>query len=48
MANTIKRRGAAKAIKELPDKFNAGEARYTFKSDGKETQRLTQAQVKEL
>lgn len=48
MANTIKRRGAAKAIKELPDKFNAGEARYTFKSNGKETQRLTQAQVKEL
>lgn len=48
MANTIKRRGAAKAIKELPDKFNAGEARYTFKNNGKETQRLTQAQVKEL
>ena len=48
MANTIKRRRAAKAIKELPDKFNAGEARYTFKSNGKETQRLTQAQVKEL
>lgn len=48
MANTIKRRGAAKAIKELSDKFNAGEARYTFKSNGKETQRLTQAQVKEL
>lgn len=48
MANTIKRRGAAKAIKELPDKFNAGEAKYTFKSNGKETQRLTQAQVKEL
>lgn len=48
MANTIKRRGAANAIKELPDKFNAGEARYTFKSNGKETQRLTQAQVKEL
>lgn len=48
VANTIKRRGAAKAIKELPDKFNAGEARYTFKSNGKETQRLTQAQVKEL
>lgn len=48
MANTIKRRGAAKAIKELPDKFNAGEARYTFKNKGKETQRLTQAQVKEL
>lgn len=48
MANTIKRREAAKAIKELPDKFNAGEARYTFKSNGKETQRLTQAQVKEL
>lgn len=48
MANTIKRRGAAKAIKELPDKFNAGEARYTFKSNEKETQRLTQAQVKEL
>lgn len=48
MANTIKRRGAAKAIKELPDKFNAGEARYTFKSNGKETKRLTQAQVKEL
>lgn len=48
MANTIKRRGAAKAIKDLPDKFNAGEARYTFKSNGKETQRLTQAQVKEL
>lgn len=46
--NTIKRRGAAKAIKELPDKFNAGEARYTFKNSGKETQRLTQAQVKEL
>lgn len=48
VANTIKRRGAAKVIKELPDKFNAGEARYTFKSNGKETQRLTQAQVKEL
>lgn len=48
MTNTIKRRGAAKAIKELPDKFNAGEARYTFKNNGKETQRLTQAQVKEL
>lgn len=48
MANTIKRRGAAKAIKELPDKFNAGEAKYTFKNSGKETQRLTQAQVKEL
>lgn len=48
MANTIKRRGAAKVIKDLPDKFNAGEARYTFKSNGKETQRLTQAQVKEL
>lgn len=46
--NTAKRRGAAKAIKELPDKFNAGEARYTFKNNGKETQRLTQAQVKEL
>lgn len=46
--NTIKRRGAAKAIKDLPDKFNAGEARYTFKNNGKETQRLTQAQVKEL
>lgn len=46
--NTAKRRGAAKIIKELPDKFNAGEARYTFKSNGKETQRLTQAQVKEL
>lgn len=46
--NTIKRRRAAKAIKELPDKFNAGEARYTFKNNGKETQRLTQAQVKEL
>lgn len=48
VANTIKRRGVAKAIKELPDKFNAGEARYTFKNKGKETQRLTQAQVKEL
>lgn len=48
VANTIKRRGAAKVIKELPDKFNAGEARYTFKNNGKETQRLTQAQVKEL
>lgn len=48
MANTIKRRGAARAIKQLPDKFNAGEARYTFKNNGKETQRLTQAQVKEL
>lgn len=48
VANTIKRRGAAKAIKELPDKFNAGEARYTFKNKGKETQKLTQAQVKEL
>ena len=48
MANTIKRRGAAKAIKELPDKFNAGEARYTFKSNGKETQRLTKTQVEEL
>lgn len=46
--NTAKRRGAAKVIKELPDKFNAGEAKYTFKSNGKETQRLTQAQVKEL
>lgn len=46
--NTAKRREAAKVIKELPDKFNAGEARYTFKSNGKETQRLTQAQVKEL
>lgn len=46
--NTIKRRGAAKVIKELPDKFNVGEAKYTFKSNGKETQRLTQAQVKEL
>lgn len=46
--NTAKRRGAAKIIKELPDKFNAGEAKYTFKSNGKETQRLTQAQVKEL
>lgn len=46
--NTAKRRGAAKAIKELPDKFNAGEARYTFKYKGNETQRLTQAQVKEL
>lgn len=46
--NTAKRRGAAKAIKELPDKFNAGKARYTFKYKGKETQRLTQAQVKEL
>lgn len=46
--NTAKRRGAAKVIKELPDKFNAGEARYTFKSNRKETQRLTQAQVKEL
>lgn len=47
-ANTIKRRKVAKVIKELPDKFNAGEARYTFKNKGKETQRLTQAQVKEL
>lgn len=46
--NTVKRRGASKVIKELPDKFNAGEARYTFKSNGKETQRLTQAQVEEL
>lgn len=46
--NTAKRRGAAKVIKELPNKFNAGEARYTFKNNGKETQRLTQAQVKEL
>ena len=46
--NTAKRRGAARAIKQLPDKFNAGEARYTFKYKGKETQRLTQAQVKEL
>ena len=46
--NAAKRRGAAKVIKELPDKFNAGEARYTFKNNGKETQRLTQAQVKEL
>lgn len=46
--NTAKRREAAKVIKELPDKFNAGEARYTFKSNGKETQRLTKAQVKEL
>lgn len=48
MANTIKRREAAKVIKDLPDKFNAGEAKYTFKSKGKETQRLTKAQVKEL
>ena len=48
VANTIKRRGASKVIKELPDKFNAGEAKYTFKSNGKETQRLTQTQVKEL
>lgn len=48
VANTIKRRGTARAIKQLPDKFNAGEARYTFKNNGKETQRLTQAQVKEL
>lgn len=46
--NAAKRRGAAKVIKELPDKFNAGEAKYTFKNNGKETQRLTQAQVKEL
>lgn len=46
--NTAKRRGAARVIKQLPDKFNAGEARYTFKNNGKETQRLTQAQVKEL
>lgn len=46
--NAAKRRGAAKVIKELPDKFNAGEARYTFKNNGKETQRLTQAQVKEI
>lgn len=46
--NTAKRRGTARAIKQLPDKFNAGEARYTFKNNGKETQRLTQAQVKEL
>lgn len=46
--NTAKRRGAARAIKQLPDKFNAGEARYTFKNNGKETQRLTQVQVKEL
>lgn len=46
--NTAKRRGAARTIKQLPDKFNAGEARYTFKNNGKETQRLTQAQVKEL
>lgn len=46
--NTAKRRGAAKVIKELPDKFNAGEAKYTFKNNGKETQRLTQAQVEEL
>lgn len=46
--NTAKRRGAARAIEQLPDKFNAGEARYTFKNNGKETQRLTQAQVKEL
>lgn len=46
--NTAKRRGAARAIKQLPDKFNAGEARYTFKNNGKKTQRLTQAQVKEL
>lgn len=46
--NTAKRRGAARAIKQLPDKFNAGEARYTFKNNGKETQRLTQAQIKEL
>lgn len=48
MTNTIKRREAAKVIKDLPDKFNAGEAKYTFKSKGKETQRLTKAQVKEL
>lgn len=46
--NAAKRRSAAKVIKELPDKFNAGEARYTFKNNGKETQRLTQAQVKEI
>lgn len=46
--NTAKRREAARAIKQLPDKFNAGEARYTFKNNGKETQRLTQAQIKEL
>ena len=46
--NTAKRREVARAIKQLPDKFNAGEARYTFKNNGKETQRLTQAQVKEL
>lgn len=46
--NTAKRREAARAIKQLPDKFNAGEARYTFKNNGKETQRLTQTQVKEL
>ena len=46
--NTAKRRGAARAIKQLSDQFNAGEARYTFKNNGKETQRLTQAQVKEL
>lgn len=45
--NTAKRRGAARAIKQLPE-FNTGEARYTFKNNGKETQKLTQAQVKEL
>jgi len=43
-----KRKGASKVINSLPDKFSAGESRYTFKSNGKETQRLTSAQVKEL
>lgn len=48
IVNASKRRGASKVINSLPDKFSAGEAKYTFKSNGKETQRLTSAQVKEL
>lgn len=45
--NTVKRRGAAKVI-ESTDLFKAGDNKYTFKSKGKETERLTAAQVKEL
>lgn len=45
--NTVKRRGAAKVI-ESTDLFKAGDNKYTFKSKGKETKRLTAAQVKEL
>lgn len=48
VVNASKRKGASKVIDSLPDKFNTGESRYTFKSNGKETQRLTSAQVKEL